>query len=376
MGEYLRPPTGYNTNYVSLPKNKRKRGDGPETTAQGTQRLEWLKGGGAIGNERVNVPRPEEQQHIDYKAPARDVYSRQQRGGVKGKSALPLPPTNVPGNKLSIADFYAQIAQNAARIAAIKQKGQQQQKQGDNPVSRPVLDEELKAPNSDRNPSNLQGEPTNTNPVKTPGSDVVPKGNDFNDSSVSPLSAHSDANDAPTQTENAGIIRSKGKGSTHVVTDGSAATLTNTEFQQGKVLALGGDSTKGGETERPLLSLTPQQDRTPDDLGYDRNPSTTYSAPKPTGVVPVTQGGNNSGKWMEGGDIPTSGGEGGSGGGNDTLHGSSTSSDKNMGLLGMGALLGSAFIVYGATEGISSQYVVGASALTAYCMTHVLGLNV
>lgn len=376
MDEYLRTPSGYNTNYVSMPKNKRKRESGPETTAQGTQRLEWMKGAGVTGDERLPGTRPKYAEYLDVDgAPARDVYAKQQRGGVRGTRMLPTPPSNAPSNKLNLSDFYAQITANAAKIAAIKQQ-QQQAKLADNPVSRPVLDEEIKSPNSNRNPSNVQAQTTDVNPVKTPGSAAVPKGNDFSDTGTSPLAAYenaSTADPAPKTAEGSNIIRSKGKGSVHVITDGSTATLTNEEFSRAKISALGADADKGGANEKPTTALAAQQDKTPTVPPSDPDPATTYSPPTTAGVIPVTQG-SNTGRWMEGGDVPSSAGAGA--GGSDTIHSAAKGSDKNMGLLGLGALLGSAFIVYGTTEGLSSQYVVGASALTAYCMTHVLGLNV
>ena len=130
---------------------------------------------------------------------------------------------------------------------------------------------------------------------------------------------------------------------------GSTASLTPAEFAAAKNEAVGAKKAEDDDASEAT--------HVPD------NPKTAYANPGTT-TAPIPTSGTN----MPPG-IKTFGPK------QPAFTATNDTEERDAGLLGMGALLGTVFVTYGATEGLPSQYVVAAGGLTLYCLTRSLGLK-
>jgi hypothetical protein len=246
--------------------------------------------------------------------------------------------------------------------------------------SGPVLDEERPRPDSSANPNNEQVPKTGVNPNKPKlgGSGYTPHSgphheqpedeeNDGDDSGVPILNpiTYDDEDTAEDPTQ--GMPPPDPDDESPL--GNTIASMTLAEFARMKEECFRRcQDVRASEQEQQHRAggTGPQGSGTKDD-----NPQTSY-APPATIFDPVGSGNKSTSNKPKGGNKDTTS----RGSASDELVVKEGNSKKDKGLLGLGALLGGSVTLYGALEGISSQYVVGAGALTFYCLSHVLDLNV
>jgi len=243
---------------------------------------------------------------------------------------------------------------------------------GNNMKDKTKLDEELPKPNSDANPSNLQVLGNNVgNPLAanddTPNKDPGASSNDRNDSYVPPLIPNTPRPADPNQGRPVASPETPSSG-------GTTATLTVDEFRKCKEQCFAMNMDCKASAEEMKHRGRPA-DPGPDPDKKDTDPSTTY-VPLVEGAT--VEGGKGKGKKKgknKNKDKDKGTGDSNKAESNDKLVENAGPPPLDKGLLGLGALLGTGAIIYGVSEGIESQYVVGAAVLTTYCYSRVLNLS-
>lgn len=213
----------------------------------------------------------------------------------------------------------------------------------------------IKAQNEKMN--NLQPTKLDEERPKQPAGPIIaaPVASQLNDATISPIS-NAPLNTSPAPANPTPIPISGPKHS-------DTATLTPQEFSQGKGAIL------ATNTDVHISDQEKEHAATGDDqlaplVGSDKdaNPATPYSAPVGPNETPENPKPTSAKlKPAQANPNPNP---------NPT-----PATEKDKGLLGVGGLLSTAALVYGTSEGLSSQYMVGAAAVAAYCLTHVLDLK-
>lgn len=267
-------------------------------------------------------------------------------------------PKNTAGNMMK--DWQAQMANTMSAVFTERARQLALQKQQQS--NKILLDEELKRPATSANPGSDQRASTLTghDGSKAGGLLTMQIDDEFMDgSSYGPLTPYSETQNVPPQQ--ADIANSSGNPMKNT------ATLTTAEFANGKGIVLSTNSdVHVSDQEKDHMqngtdNLTPQPGSS-----TDTNPTTPYSNPQGTADTPT----NPKPTTAKVGSISANSTS------NDGASSTPQRQSLDRGLLGFGALLSGLTAVYGITEGISSQYVVGAMALTLYCSIRLLDLKV